>query len=162
MGEENKEIMEQENTNSFMFKNSGKYDREDSVLFINTKITSAGPNGLVFDETNPEWTPIGEDNDEITRTTNNEIESKKNVLGKNNITHTAGAETTEIDPIAMEKISQNDKKRIMRILEIYKATGKTKTMQEFLSRQKDLKYDYKMFVVNIEREKLYEKINKRK
>ena len=30
----------------------------------------------------------------------------------------------EIDPIAMEKISQNDKKRIMRILEIYKSTGK--------------------------------------
>lgn len=33
----------------------------------------------------------------------------------------------EIDPKAMEKISQNDSKRIMRVLEIYKATGKNKT-----------------------------------
>ena len=33
----------------------------------------------------------------------------------------------EIDSEAMEKISKNDKKRIMRILEIYKATGKNKT-----------------------------------
>ena len=70
-------------------------------------------------------------------------------------------EANAIDPEAMKKISKNDKKRIIRVLEIYKATGKTKTMQEFLSRQKDLKYDYKMFVVNIEREKLYEKINHR-
>ena len=36
----------------------------------------------------------------------------------------------KIDPQAMEKISQNDKKRILRVLEIYHATGKTKTEQE--------------------------------
>ena len=30
----------------------------------------------------------------------------------------------QIDPIAMEKVSENDKKRILRILEIYKATRK--------------------------------------
>ena len=32
-----------------------------------------------------------------------------------------------IDPEAMKKISVNDKKRIIRVLEIYKATGKKKT-----------------------------------
>ena len=36
----------------------------------------------------------------------------------------------EIDSEAMKKISPNDKKRILRVLEIYKATGKTKTEQE--------------------------------
>ena len=61
----------------------------------------------------------------------------------------------------MEKISPNDKKRIMRVLEIYKATGKTKTEQEEESRKKELKYDYKVFAINMEREKLYERINKR-
>lgn len=66
----------------------------------------------------------------------------------------------EIDSKAMEKISHNDKKRIMRVLEIYKATGKTKTEQEEGSR-KELKYDYKVFAINMEREKLYERINKR-
>ena len=54
----------------------------------------------------------------------------------------------------------NDKKRIIRVLEIYKATGKTKTQQEEESR-KELKYDYKVFAINMEREKLYERINKR-
>lgn len=67
----------------------------------------------------------------------------------------------EIDPKAMEKISKNDKKRIMRVLEIYKATGKTKTQQEIESRQKPVEYDYKVFAINWEREKLYQRINKR-
>lgn len=67
----------------------------------------------------------------------------------------------EIDPEAMKKISCNDKKRIMRVLEIYKATGKTKTEQENESRKKEVKYDYKVFAIDWEREKLYERINKR-
>ena len=67
----------------------------------------------------------------------------------------------EIDPEAMKKISCNDKKRIIRVLEIYKATGKTKTEQEIESRKKEVKYDYKVFAIDWEREKLYERINKR-
>ena len=66
-----------------------------------------------------------------------------------------------IDPIAMEKISSNDKKRIVRILEIFNSTGKTKTQQEIESRKEDIKYDYKVFGINIERPILYERINKR-
>lgn len=67
----------------------------------------------------------------------------------------------EIDPVAMEKISKNDKKRIMRILEIYKATGKTKTQQELESRKKPVEYDYRIFAINWDREILYQRINKR-
>ena len=67
----------------------------------------------------------------------------------------------KIDSEAMKKISPNDKKRIMRVLEIYKSTGKTKTEQEAESRKKELKYDYKVFAINMDREKLYERINKR-
>ena len=66
-----------------------------------------------------------------------------------------------IDEKAIEKISPNDKKRILRILEIYKATGKTKTEQEIESRKNEIKYDYKVFAINMDREKLYERINKR-
>ena len=66
-----------------------------------------------------------------------------------------------IDSKAMEKISSNDKKRIIRVLEIYKATGKTKTELEILSRQKEVEYNYKVFVVNMDREKLYNRIDKR-
>ena len=66
-----------------------------------------------------------------------------------------------IDSEAMKKISKNDRKRISRILEIYKATGKNKTEQEKLSKQNEVKYNYKVFALNMEREKLYERINKR-
>ena len=70
-------------------------------------------------------------------------------------------EAKKIDSIAIEKISNNDKKRIIRILEIYNSTGKTKTEQEIESRKKETKYDYKVFAINIERAILYERINKR-
>ncbi len=70
-------------------------------------------------------------------------------------------EAKQIDPQAMEKISANDQKRILRVLEIYKATGKTKTEQEIESRKNGVKYDYKVFAINMDREKLYERINKR-
>ena len=70
-------------------------------------------------------------------------------------------EAKNIDSQAVEKISTNDQKRILRILEIYKATGKNKTEQEIESRKNGVKYDYKVFAINMDREKLYERINKR-
>ncbi len=70
-------------------------------------------------------------------------------------------EAKAIDEEAIKKISQNDKKRIVRILEIYKATGANKTQQEIWSRQNGVKYDFKVFALNMEREKLYERINHR-
>ena len=68
---------------------------------------------------------------------------------------------TKIDPEAMRKISKNDKKRIIRVLEIYKQTGKTKTELEVESRKTEIKYNFKIFAINIEREILYDRINKR-
>lgn len=67
----------------------------------------------------------------------------------------------EIDPLAMEKISPNDKKRIFRVLEIYHSTGKTKTVQEKKSKEKENPYEYIVFAIDMERQKLYERINKR-
>ena len=70
-------------------------------------------------------------------------------------------EAQEIDPEAMKIISANDRKRIIRVLEIYKATGKTKTEQEIESRKNEVPYDYKVFAINMEREQLYDRINRR-
>lgn len=67
----------------------------------------------------------------------------------------------KIDPNAMKIISKNDKKRIIRVLEIYKQTGKTKTELEIESRKKEVEYDYKVFAIDMEREVLYNRINKR-
>ena len=67
----------------------------------------------------------------------------------------------KIDPEATSKISKNDKKRIIRILEIYHKTGKTKTQQDLESRKNEVKYDYKVFGINMDRQILYDRINKR-
>lgn len=67
----------------------------------------------------------------------------------------------KIDPEAMKKITPNDSKRIMRVLEIYEATGKNKTEQEAESRLKEIPYNYKVFAITMDREKLYERVNKR-
>ena len=66
-----------------------------------------------------------------------------------------------LDPEAVKKISKTDKKRIIRILEIYHSTGKTKTQQEIESRKKPIEYDYKVFAINWDRQILYDRINKR-
>ena len=70
-------------------------------------------------------------------------------------------EAKKIDEKAILKISPNDKKRILRILEIYHATGKTKTEQEIESRKSEPEFDYHVFAINWDREKLYERIEKR-
>lgn len=67
----------------------------------------------------------------------------------------------KIDKQAMQKISSNDKKRICRVLEIYHATGKTKTQMEIESRLREPKYNYLVFGINMDRDKLYDRINRR-
>ena len=65
-----------------------------------------------------------------------------------------------IDSEALKKIAPTDRKRISRILEIYHSTGKTKTELEKESRYES-EYDYKIFVLNMDRQKLYDRINLR-
>lgn len=67
----------------------------------------------------------------------------------------------KVDKQAMQKISSNDKKRICRVLEIYHATGKTKTQMEIESRLREPKYNYLVFGINMDRDKLYDRINRR-
>ncbi len=67
----------------------------------------------------------------------------------------------EIDSEAMKKISPNDKKRILRVLEIYHDTGKTKTELEIISREKENQYEYKVFAIDMPREILYQRIDQR-
>ena len=86
-----------------------------------------------------------------------ELEKRINIEGLDSLYE----EASKIDSKAMEKISRNDKKRIIRILEIYKETGKTKTELEIESRSKDNPYDFYTFAIDFPRDVLYERINKR-
>lgn len=90
-----------------------------------------------------------------------EYREKLNKIAENEGLEKLYNKAKEIDPEAMKKISINDKKRIIRVLEIYHKTGKTKTKQEIESRKKKLKYNFKVFAIDMDREKLYSRIEKR-
>ncbi len=53
---------------------------------------------------------IGKDNDELTRSLNNEVESKTNVLGETTVDVTLGAQVTSVDPCYYRKDGQLAKK----------------------------------------------------
>lgn len=67
----------------------------------------------------------------------------------------------EVDIESYNRLYPNDLKRVIRALEVYKLTGKT--ISEF-SRNEDIyniPYKIYYFVLNMDREKLYDRINKR-
>ncbi len=69
---------------------SGTVEREQSILFI---------------ELNGIWEPIGEDNEELSRTRNNTVTQKKNVLGRTKTTVTNGNEITSVSPYLIARDS---------------------------------------------------------
>lgn len=69
-------------------------------------------------------------------------------------------ELMKVDPVAAKNIDQNNVRRVIRALEIYHVTGKTKTELDAMS-QKEVPYDYLVYGIETPREKLYERINMR-
>ncbi len=71
-------------------------------------------------------------------------------------------ELKSIDFQTAEKISPIDSRRIIRALEIFKTTGETKSEIETKNRMNNFEnIEFKLFVLNMDREELYERINKR-
>lgn len=70
------------------------------------------------------------------------------------------AELEKIDPQQAKIIHMNNRKRVLRAIEIYLAAGKTKS-EIIDSQEHKLVYDAKFFVRNMEREELYSLIDKR-
>ncbi len=67
----------------------------------------------------------------------------------------------EIDPISYKAIHYNNRKRVIRALEVYKLTGKPFSSYNAGDDFYNTKYDVHYFVLNMAREKLYERINLR-
>ncbi|MFS0863880.1 tRNA (adenosine(37)-N6)-dimethylallyltransferase MiaA [Fredinandcohnia sp. 179-A 10B2 NHS] len=66
----------------------------------------------------------------------------------------------EVDPLSAERIHPNNIRRLIRALEIYHTTGKT--MSEYMeAQQEDLIYDVALIGLTMDRDKLYDRINKR-
>ncbi len=68
----------------------------------------------------------------------------------------------EIDPAAAEQIHFNDKKRILRALEIYYTTGQTKSVNDALAKEVDSPYNPLYIGLGYKnRDVLYDRINRR-
>ncbi len=67
----------------------------------------------------------------------------------------------EVDPISSETIKLGDKKRIIRAIEIYELTGKPMSEQNKDFREYNDDYNLAMVGLNMDRQKLYERINLR-
>ncbi len=69
----------------------------------------------------------------------------------------------DIDEESYEKLYPNDLKRVVRALEVYKITGKS--ISEYIKENEkklyDIPYNVNYFILNMNREVLYERINKR-
>lgn len=72
------------------------------------------------------------------------------------------ARLAEIDPESAQTIHENNLKRVIRALEVYHMTGKTKTELDRLSRTAESKYEAKIIYLCFNsRELLYDRINRR-
>lgn len=68
---------------------------------------------------------------------------------------------SEVDPVCAEKLSVADRFRIIRALEIYHLTGKTKSELASAGKYPEKTYNFVTVGLNLKRKKLYERINKR-
>lgn len=67
----------------------------------------------------------------------------------------------EIDPASAMEIHPNNRKRVIRAIEYYRQTGERISEHNRRERQKDSPYDFLYYVVNTDRERLYEQIDRR-
>lgn len=67
----------------------------------------------------------------------------------------------EIDPEAARKIHVNDLKRIIRAIEVFEHTHQPISYHQEISRMHPPSHHFYLFGLRVEREKLYERINKR-
>ena len=67
----------------------------------------------------------------------------------------------EVDPDSAEAIHANNIKRVIRALEFYEQTGEKISLHNETERQKESAYTSCYFVLNDDREKLYERIDRR-
>ncbi|MBP3626981.1 MAG: tRNA (adenosine(37)-N6)-dimethylallyltransferase MiaA [Clostridia bacterium] len=71
-------------------------------------------------------------------------------------------ELSKFDKTASEKLHPNNRRRIIRAFEVYLSTGKTITEQNINSKNKKADFDSLIIGINFsDREKLYDRINKR-
>ncbi len=67
----------------------------------------------------------------------------------------------EFDPVSAKRLHPNNLKRVIRAIEFYKTSGVPISEHQEMTKQKDSRYNAVMFMINHDREILYDRINRR-
>lgn len=67
----------------------------------------------------------------------------------------------EVDPVSAQRIHPNNVKRVIRALEVFETTGRPISEHQAESRTKPPEFDYLLFGLTMDRQMLYERIEKR-
>ena len=67
----------------------------------------------------------------------------------------------EIDPVSAKRLHPNNTKRIIRAIEFYEISGVPISVHQEMTKQRESRYEPLMFMINLDREVLYERINRR-
>ena len=67
----------------------------------------------------------------------------------------------EFDPVSAARLHPNNVRRVIRAIEFYKVTGQTISSHQEMTKQTEGRYNPIMFCIAWDRQKLYERINKR-
>lgn len=92
---------------------------------------------------------------------NNEYRAQLEVLGRENGAEYLHNMLKEVDPASAEAIHANNMKRVIRALEFYHFTGKKISEHNEQEAEKEPAYNFCYFVLNDDRDKLYERIEQR-
>lgn len=82
-------------------------------------------------------------------------------IAKNRGAHVLHEMLREVDPEAAEEIHENNVKRVIRAIEYFRQTGEKISEHNKEQRAKESPYNFCYFVLNDDRAKLYERIDKR-
>ena len=146
------EIFPNEEYNAMIFQKKAKEYMEDIYSRGKIPILVGGTgfyiNALVYDN-------------DFTETPDNSV--RDDIY---NIAGTQGAEKLyeilkEIDPEYAEQIHYNNVKRVARAIEYFRLTGEKMSEHNKSAKEKESPYNLAFFVLNMDREKLYERINLR-
>ena len=80
---------------------------------------------------------------------------------KINGAHALHEQLKDIDPVSYQEIHENNVKRVIRALEFYHDTGYPISTHNALERKKESPYNFAYFVLNDDRQKLYNRIEYR-
>ena len=126
----------------------------EDILSRNKRPIVVGGTGLYVNSLTKPW--------DFSKTEPNEtLRGELEALAQEKGTYYLHERLREVDPISAQNIHPNNVKRVIRALEVYKTSGKTKSQLDQESMKNELKYEPILLGLSMERSTLYARIELR-